>query len=255
MMYGNLVRSFPLYVLENMFFFALSVVLWGASKGFGFGDEGIYLLASRYPEGIQQNVSAISVFTGYLFAIANDNPVTYRIIGVVLVLLSTIIFWNGFQRLLIKLVPELLGVKYFRLYSLFFLLVGAILHYQCSYLNSIYYTLTAIVVSLFSGLIFFRSITSGSYSASSLISCFFFGRCSFRADSFLSFPLLSPCWLRTFSNADRVKKSFVLLDLDSLVDIQSILGSVGINFPQDYVVLTRVDGLGKSFTLYKPNSI
>lgn len=59
----------------------------------------------------------------------------------------------------------------------------------------------------------------------------------------------------TFSDVARLKKAYVLLNMESVDNIHSILDSVGINFPHDYQVLTKVHGLGVNFTLYKPNGL
>jgi hypothetical protein len=134
-----------LSILGGMLLLGISVVLWGANRGLGFGDEGIYLLASRYPDEIQQNVSAIFAFTGHLFSLANYNPVTFRILGVVAIILSALVFWFGFHKLLEKLHPETIGVKFFKYYSLVFVVTGSILHYQWSCLTPSYYTLTALM--------------------------------------------------------------------------------------------------------------
>lgn len=182
----------PLSILGGMFCLAISVVLWGANRGLGFGDEGIYLLASRYPSEIQQNVSAIFAFTGHLFTIANYNPVTFRVLGVVAILLSAIVFWYGFQKLLVKLQPEAANIKYLKYYSLIFILVGSILHYQWSYLTPSYYTLTAVVVNLFAGCISLGLSRLGITKKSQPFSVFFVAGVIFGLTLFFKFPTAIP---------------------------------------------------------------
>ncbi|WP_137808359.1 hypothetical protein [Pseudomonas sp. G(2018)] len=149
----NAFNVLPLSIFGVGILITISVVLWAADKGLGFGDEGIYLLASRYPGEIQQNVSAIFSFTGHLFMLVNYNPVLYRQAGVVLVILSAVVFWYGFLKLLLALQSEAVRIKYLKYYSLLFIVAGSLLHYQWSYLTPSYYTFTAVVVNLFAGFI------------------------------------------------------------------------------------------------------
>lgn len=150
----NAFNVLPLSIFGAGLLITISVVLWAADKGLGFGDEGIYLLASRYPGEIQQNVSAIFSFTGHLFKLINYNPILYRQAGVVLVILSAVVFWYGFLKLLLALQSEAVRIQYLNYYSLLFVVAGCLLHYQWSYLTPSYYTLTAVVVNLFAGCIF-----------------------------------------------------------------------------------------------------
>lgn len=184
-----------LSILSGMFFLALSVVLWGANRGLGFGDEGIYILASRYPGEIRQNVSAIFAFTGYLFTIANYNPVTFRVLGVFAVLLSAAVFWYGFQKLLVKLQPESVDIKYLKYYSLLFIVTGSLLHFQFSYLTPSYYTLTAVVVNLFAGCVALGLSRLDKEKKSQPTSIFFVAGMVFGFTLFFKFPTAIPLLL------------------------------------------------------------
>ena len=151
MLNRNLFHIIPVFILGAILCTAIAVVLWEADRGLAFDDEGNYLLGARYPSEIQQNVSAIFTFTGHIFRLTSYNPVAFRILGVAAVMLSAIIFWIGFYKLVIKLLPAAANIRFLQYYSLLFIMIGGGLHYQWSYLTPSYYTLTAVVVNMFSG--------------------------------------------------------------------------------------------------------
>ena len=56
----------------------------------------------------------------------------------------------------------------------------------------------------------------------------------------------------TFTTRDRLKGAFLLLDMSFYDDVTDILASVGITFPDDYVLVFKTEGLGRQFELYRP---
>ncbi|MBA3704786.1 MAG: hypothetical protein H0W84_02475 [Bacteroidetes bacterium] len=149
--------NFNLTVLISlgiMVFCSISMILWGADKSLGSGDEGVYILSARYPGEFQQSVSATYIYTGFLFRMVSYDLVMFRLLGVFLVILSALWFWIGFYKLLVKLCPETKMIKYIRALSCLFILLGALLLYEWFYLTPNYNTLNSIGLSLFTGSFF-----------------------------------------------------------------------------------------------------
>jgi len=140
---------------------AVIVLFWQADRGLGLADEGIYILASRYPSEVQQNVSAIYTFVGGTFELVGYNLAALRSIWIVMMLLSAAILWFGFYKVLTQVYEQATRIRYIRLISLMFIAAGTLLHYQWSYLTPSYYTLTALSVNVFAGLV----LTSLVFSA------------------------------------------------------------------------------------------
>lgn len=193
---SNRVSSFlytiPVFVLGAVLCAAIAVVLWGADRGLAFDDEGNYLLGARYPSEIQQNVSAIYTFTGHIFRLTSYNPVSFRMLGVAAVILSALIFWMGFYKLVIKLLPDAAHVRFLKHYSLLFIMIGAGLHYQWSYLTPSYYTLTAVVVNIFSGCVFLGLVRLEAKDFLQAYMAFFVVGIIFGLTLFLKFPTAIP---------------------------------------------------------------
>lgn len=155
MLNGRVLRAMPTGIAGLIFLATIVAVMWQADKGIGFGDEGIYLLAARYPDEIQQNVSAIFQFTGLLFSMAGHDVAWFRLLGVLANLLSAAWLWFGLYRLAEAFVLQERAVASLRYSGLLFVLISSLLHYQWSYLTPSYYTLTAIAVNLFAGCLFY----------------------------------------------------------------------------------------------------
>lgn len=152
-----------LAMLGLMFFSSIATIFWGADRCLGLGDEGVYLLAARYPDEIQQNVSSVYIYTGYLFQLANFDPVGFRLLGAMLVCLSAFVFWLGFNKFLFEFYPKAKTVKYFRSYSLFFIELGALLLYQWFYMTPNYNTLIGVAISISAGSILWGFAQTGNW--------------------------------------------------------------------------------------------
>ncbi len=137
--------------LGLLFLGSAGTIFWGADRSLGFADEGLYLLAARYPEEIQQNVSSVYIYTGYLFRMVNFDVVAFRLAGVVLICMSALVFWFGFYKFTLEFYPRARVVGYLQLYSLLFMELGALLQYQWFYLTPSYNTLISVAINIFSG--------------------------------------------------------------------------------------------------------
>ncbi|MBE2258261.1 MAG: hypothetical protein H6942_01090 [Candidatus Accumulibacter sp.] len=157
---ANIVALIALYV---MLFSSIAAIFWAADKGLGLGDEGVYLLSARFPEDILQNVSAVYVYTGLLYRLADYDPAAFRLVGMVLILAAASIFWIGFDRFFM-LETKSFEVKYLRPESLAFILIGAMLYYQWFFATPNNYTLTAIAINIFLGTLLFGLSLLGKWS-------------------------------------------------------------------------------------------
>lgn len=128
----------------------IAIIVWGLDRGLGLGDEGVYLLSARHPEDFMQNVSAVYLYTGFIFKSVNYNPQFFRLAGLALLVLSSLIFWFGLNRLLSDLVDRSM-VKLARWYFLAFTLIGALLYYQWFFPTPNNYTLNAVALNFFAG--------------------------------------------------------------------------------------------------------
>ena len=149
----NSLAFFGIIVLGIMLCSSLVTIYWGADRCLGLSDEGVYFLAARYPEECQENVSAVYIYTGYLFRMAGYSPMGFRLLGVMFVCFSAAIFCFGFNKFLLGAYPEVKKIKYFRVYSLLFIEIGALLLYQWFYLTPNYNTLIGIGINCSTGFI------------------------------------------------------------------------------------------------------
>lgn len=140
-------------ILAGFLIAVITTILWGVDRTLGLGDEGIYLLAARYPEEIQQHVSSVYIYTGYIFKIVGYDPVAFRLLGVTLVCISAAILWLGYYNFICNSIATIKRFKYFAIYSLFFTLLGALLLYQWFYLTPNYNTLIAIAINISAGFV------------------------------------------------------------------------------------------------------
>lgn len=130
---------------------ATAAIAWGADRGLGIADEGVYLLAARYPMEIEQNVSAVFDYTGAIFKLVGYDPQIFRLAGLLAIMLSALMFWAGYQKLLLMMFPGARDAQYVRLNSLLFIQMGALLYFQWAFATPNYYTLTAIALNAFAG--------------------------------------------------------------------------------------------------------
>ncbi len=138
--------------------FALSTfasVVWGSNKSLSLKDEGLYLLAARYPEEISQNVSAVYRYTNVLFRAVGYDVASFRVLGLMLIVLSAIIFWAGLSKFLFATFNELAKIRNYEPLSFLFVTLGALLHYQWSLSTPSYYTLTSVLANSSAGLTLF----------------------------------------------------------------------------------------------------
>ena len=173
-----------------MLFFCIATILWGVGRCLGLGDEGLYLLAARYPDEVQQNISSVYIYTGYLFRLANFDPKGFRIFGMILVCISAFVFWVGFHKFIYKQYHRSKALKYFRLYSLIFIELGALLHYQWFYMTPNYNTLIGISINISAGSILWALAQTENWqkNINSTVSALFFAGTSVGLAFFTKFP-------------------------------------------------------------------
>lgn len=177
-------------ILGLMLFCSAATIFWGADRSLGLGDEGVYLLAARYPAEIQQNVSSVYIYTGYLFRLANYNPVEFRLLGVILVCISAFVFWLGLYKFISESYLKVNTVKYLRLSSLFFIEFGALLLYQWFYLTPNYNSLIGMAINISAGSILWGWAQIGNWqkNTKSIILAFIFGGLAIGLALFTKFP-------------------------------------------------------------------
>ena len=178
-------------VLVVMFALSILTIFWGANRGLGLGDEGLYLLAARYPDEIQQNVSSVYIYTGYLFQFTGFDPVGFRLSGVLIICISAFIFWLGLYRFIYEFYLKNRIVKSFRLYSLLFVELGALCHYQWFYMTPNYNTLIGIAISISSGSLLWGLAQTGNWEIKrkNIVLAFTFGGMSIGFTIFTKFPV------------------------------------------------------------------
>jgi hypothetical protein len=77
---------------------ALSAFLvWTSSRGFDIWDEGFYLIMSRHPEDIGAFPGSYYYYTGLLFSLCGLDISTFRCLGIICLLGSTIVLASGLR--------------------------------------------------------------------------------------------------------------------------------------------------------------
>ena len=176
--------------LGLMFLASLATIFWGADKCLGLGDEGFYFLSARYPDEYQKNVTSAFFYTGFLFRMASFDPMGFRLLGVLTICFSAFIFWVGFYKFLAKSYPVIKTQKYFRVTSLFFIQLGALLNYQWFYMTPNYNTLVGISISISAGSVLwgFAQIENWQRNIKSIILAFVFCGLGIGLAFFTKFP-------------------------------------------------------------------
>src|SRR4051794_37322768 len=98
---------------------ATSFVAWTAPRGLDITDEGMYLLMSRHPEDVKASMSSAHFYSSALFNLAGHDIAVFRLVGLLLTLLSGVAFARGLLRVmngiprLARLSEQKLGVGAF----------------------------------------------------------------------------------------------------------------------------------------------
>lgn len=85
-----------IYVFSSLT--SLVFILWSFTRGFDYTDEGLYLLAARHPNDIIVSDSSFFKLTSLLYKISFYNIIAFRVIGLLILLSSTILLFKGVTR-------------------------------------------------------------------------------------------------------------------------------------------------------------
>ena len=135
-------------------------LVWACYRGFDFTDEGYYLLNYRYPDNIPFGVSSYHQYFGFFYKILNYDIALLRVGGIILLLISTLIFHFGFHRIAASFRNSSIRNSMFKRYKLFgiteycFLGIGTLLIYSWFLPSPSYNTLNAIFLNAGTGLYF-----------------------------------------------------------------------------------------------------
>lgn len=143
-----------LFALITLLAGSIGTLIWASSRSLGLGDEGVYLLAARFPEDMMQNVSAVYFYNGALFRLVGYDPTLFRRLGIALVLGSAVILWLGFTSFRRHFTSGAQAVIS-NPANLLFLLTGAMVYYQWFFATPNNYTLTAIALNLLLGAVLY----------------------------------------------------------------------------------------------------
>ena len=94
------IKNIFLSVLYIAFFSILLLLIWGINRGFDFTDEGFYMLS--YSNPYEPAIKVFSYFSFFYEILKHFNPgiITYRVIRLVLTLISSLVFSIAFSKLL-----------------------------------------------------------------------------------------------------------------------------------------------------------
>jgi hypothetical protein len=186
---ANIEKIFVI-ILGLMLLLTVFTIIWGVDRTLGIGDEGVYLLAARYPDEIMQNVSSVYIYTGFLFEVSNFDPVVFRLSGVVLICGSALLFWFGFYNFIIYNYQNALTINYLRSLSLIFIVLGALLYYQWFYMTPNYNTLISVAINIFAGSVLYGVAKSRNWKdkKNEILFAFFFSGLSIGFALFVKIP-------------------------------------------------------------------
>jgi hypothetical protein len=103
-------------------------LVWTCFRGFGIWDEGFYLIMSLHPEDMSATSSSYYYYTGFLFRLCNYDVAAVRILGLALLLGSTVLLSTGLRAIAAFSSNKASSALGF-LEELSFLLTGAIVYY------------------------------------------------------------------------------------------------------------------------------
>ena len=135
-------------------------LVWACYRGFDFTDEGWYLLSYRYPDDIPFGHSSYHQYIGFFYEILNYDIALLRVGGIILLLISTLIFYFGFHRMAASFRDSSIRNSMFKRCRLFditeycFLGLGTLLVYSWFLPSPSYNTLNAIFLNAGTGLYF-----------------------------------------------------------------------------------------------------
>lgn len=140
--------------------FLLSVItivllIWSSNKGLDVTDEGIYLMATQFPEEVKIAPSVFYFYTAGLYIIAGHNLIALRIIGLLLMIGSAALLFWGLYYLLKSLGLKLLSDSSVLISAWSVVTLGALLHYAWWLLTPGYNFVNAVAINTASGFLFF----------------------------------------------------------------------------------------------------
>lgn len=178
----NLV-SVPLFLLLLM---TLIYLVWVSVRGLDITDEGYYLTASQYPYEVYAWPNVAHIYTNVLFSATNYSVAAFRMVGIVLTLVSGIVFSIGFLRAMRLVWPQDV-VENIGTPIALFLCIGTMLCYTVL-ITPNYNTVNAFALTLSSGLVFGLLGLDGNSDRRTVYAMAFFAGLCVGISFFVKFP-------------------------------------------------------------------
>lgn len=107
--------------------FILAVIVISMNRGFDFQDESFYMLCYDYTGIYKEGISSFHIIVHKLFGWMNGGIVGYRVVSLLLTLLSSYLLYNGLRKWLGVYMP---GRPYFSpTFLLVYVFLGNFIHY------------------------------------------------------------------------------------------------------------------------------
>jgi len=133
----------------------ICTILWGINKGFDITDEGFAMLLYKYPQEYTFIVTTFHMLGSKLFEWLSPNIITYRLLRLILSVLSTLIFSWGFWVWLKNndFIKNNISINF--LTHTLFLILGCLSYYSLSHYIANYNAINSHLMLISTGILLF----------------------------------------------------------------------------------------------------
>jgi len=129
-------------------FYVLYILIFNVDKGFDITDESFYILNSTNPDSVNFSVTSFGFYTNLLFQLSGEQLKVFRLLGILLLLLSTLFFSKELYKYAINLTKQKETLEDFLLFS-FPIIMGSTAYYAAWIITPSYNWLALVGVILF----------------------------------------------------------------------------------------------------------
>jgi hypothetical protein len=136
-----------LVIPSVLFLYVFFLLAFNVGRGFDITDESFYILWSRNPRDVLASITQFGHYTGILYSLANENLAVFRLLGLLLLLITAGFFWHSLERYWHHL-RKVLVANHSRWLSLSVILSGTVAYYRYWMLTPSYNWLALISILL-----------------------------------------------------------------------------------------------------------
>lgn len=136
-----------------LLFIVLGYLIWSNSRGFDILDGGFYLLGAKYPNAVELWPNKAHFYTSVMFRLVGGNIITFRLLGEILLLGSSSLFFWGWSQLIWLMFPSISQIPHAKIISWSVISLSSCAYYALFLITPSYNLLNAIGINAATGLL------------------------------------------------------------------------------------------------------